>query len=53
MCAAGDSHRLAAAGVAAAAVNAAGRGRVCIIAQQMPHQLQLAKPIPSLVEPAT
>lgn len=51
VCAAGHGHRLAAAGGAAAAVNAAGCGRMCIVPQQVPHYLQLAKAITSLTEP--
>jgi hypothetical protein len=50
--AAGDCHRLAAAGVAAAAVDAASCGRVRVVAQQVPYHFQLAKAIPGLVEPA-
>jgi hypothetical protein len=50
--AAGYCYGLAAAGIAAAAVYVAGSGRMRIVAQQMTHQLQLAKAIASLVEPA-
>jgi hypothetical protein len=52
VCAAGHRHGLAAAGVAAAAVDAASCGRVRVIAQQVTHHFQLAKPVTSLVEPA-